>query len=75
MRESLGAALLQDGQAAEAERMFRKDLELNPGNGRSLFGLWRSLEAENKAADAAAVRQQFDAAWKSADVKLTIDDL
>jgi len=75
VRESLGAALLQDGQAAEAERVFRKDLELNPGNGRSLFGLWRSLETQNKSADAAAVRQQFDAAWKSADVKLTIDDL
>src|SRR5262249_21943124 len=34
VRESLGAALLQDGQAAESERVFRRDLELNPGNGR-----------------------------------------
>jgi tetratricopeptide (TPR) repeat protein len=75
VRESLGAALLQNGQAAEAERVFRRDLELNPGNGRSLFGLWRSLEAQHKTADAAAAKQQFDAAWKSADVRLAIEDL
>jgi tetratricopeptide (TPR) repeat protein len=75
VRESLGAALLQNNQAAEAERVFRKDLELNPGNGRSLFGLWRSLEAQQKTADAAVAKQQFEAAWKSADVRLAIDDL
>ena len=75
VRESLGAALLKNGQAAEAESVFRKDLELNPGNGRSLFGLWRSLVAQNKTADAAEVKRQYDAAWKSADVQLKIDDL
>jgi tetratricopeptide (TPR) repeat protein len=75
VRESLGAALLQNNQAAEAERVFRKDLEQNPGNGRSLFGLWRSLEAQKKTADAAAIKQQFDSAWKSADVKLALEDL
>ena len=38
VRESLGAALLQNGEAQEAEIVFRRDLVLNPGNGRSLFG-------------------------------------
>jgi tetratricopeptide (TPR) repeat protein len=75
VRESLGAELLRNNLAAEAETVFRKDLERNPGNGRSLFGLWRSLEAQKKSADAAAVKQQFDAAWKSADVKLAIEEL
>jgi tetratricopeptide (TPR) repeat protein len=75
VRESLGAALLRNDQALEAERVFRKDLEQNPGNGRSLFGLWRSLEAQHKTADAASVKQQFEAAWKSADVRLALDDL
>jgi tetratricopeptide (TPR) repeat protein len=74
VRESLCAALLQNDQAPEAERVFRKDLEQNPGNGRSLFGLWRSLEAQHKTADAAAAKQQFDAAWKSADVKLALEE-
>jgi tetratricopeptide (TPR) repeat protein len=75
VRESLGAALLQDGQAAEAERIFRRDLELNPGNGRSLFGLWRSLDAQKKSADAAAAKSKFDAAWKSADASLKVEEL
>ena len=47
-RESLGAALLRAGQAAEAEAVFRADLESNPRNGRSLFGLAKSLEAQKK---------------------------
>ncbi len=77
VRESLGAALLQNGQAAEAEQVFRDDLNSsrNPGNGRSLFGLWRSLDAQGKKADAAKVKQQFDVAWKGADVQLKVEDL
>jgi len=38
-REPLGAALLRAGRAGEAEKVFRKDLERNPRNGRSLHGL------------------------------------
>jgi tetratricopeptide (TPR) repeat protein len=75
VRESLGAALLGSGRAAEAAEVFRKDLELNPGNGRSLFGLSRALAAQGKNAEAAKVRQQFEAAWKTADVQLTIEKL
>ena len=75
VRESLGGALLRNGQAADAEKVFRKDLEMNPGNGRSLFGLWKALEAQQKTADAEAVKKQFDAAWKKADVQLTVDQL
>src|SRR5205085_7229706 len=75
VRESLGGALLRNGHAAEAEKVFRKDLEINPGNGRSLFGLWHALEAQQKTADAEAVKRRFDAAWKKADVQLTIDGL
>ena len=74
-RESLGAALLLNDQAAEAELVFRKDLEVNPGNGRSLFGLWRSLEAQHKSGEAATAKQQFEAAWKTADVVLTLEEL
>ena len=38
-REPLGAALLRAGRAGEAEQVFRKDLERNPRNWRSLHGL------------------------------------
>lgn len=74
IRESLGAALLADAQLAEAEAVFRADLHRNPRNGRSLFGLWNSLLAQEKPADAALVQRQFEAAWKSADVSLRLED-
>ena len=75
VRESLGAALLENGQAAEAEKVFREDLERNPRNGRSLFGLRESLKAEGKAEDAEAVDQQFKSAWKNADSQLKLSEL
>lgn len=45
-RESLGATLLGAGRAGDAEAVFRADLERNPRSGWSLFGLWKSLEAQ-----------------------------
>ncbi len=73
MRESLGAALLRSGKPAEAEKVFREDLIHNPRNPRSLFGLWKALEAE-KAPDAAWVKTSFDAAWKGKPGELRIED-
>jgi len=74
-RETLGGALLRDGQATEAESVFRDDLAKHPRNPRSLYGLTRSLEAQNKDADAAWTRAQFETAWKDADTKLRLEDL
>jgi hypothetical protein len=74
VRESLGAALLHAGKPAEAEAVFREDLLHNPRNPRSLFGVWKSLEAQKKAAEAAQARQLFEAAWKQADTQLRIED-
>jgi len=59
VRESLGAALLLNGQADRAEAVFRADLEQYPRNPRSLFGLLRSLEAQKKTANLEEVRGQF----------------
>jgi hypothetical protein len=64
VRESLGAALLLRRQAPEAEQVFRDDLQRNPRNPRSLFGLWRALEAQQKTYEADLVRRSFEAAWK-----------
>ena len=75
VRESHGGALLRSGRAAEAEKVFRADLEKGPRNARSLFGLWKSLEAQKKTADADNVKRQFDAAWKDATVTLDVKDL
>jgi len=71
VRQSLGAALLQAGRAAEAEAVYREDLRRNPENGWSLFGLAQSLRAQNKTVEAAAVDARFRRAWARADVTLT----
>jgi tetratricopeptide (TPR) repeat protein len=75
VRESLGAALLLNGQADRAEAVFRADLEQFPRNPRSVFGLLKSLEAQNKTANVEEVRREFAAAWKNADVPLELGDL
>ena len=69
-RQALGAVLLQDGRAAEAEAVYRKDLEQYPKNGWSLFGLAQALRAQDKAQDAQWAETGFANAWAKADVKL-----
>ena len=63
-RESLGAALLRNGKAAEAEQVFREDLKRNRGNPRSFFGLSKALEAQKRLKEAETARQSFESAWK-----------
>jgi tetratricopeptide (TPR) repeat protein len=75
VRESLAAALLFNGEAEEAEKVFRKDLEYNPRSGRSLLGLAESLKKQGKLKDARAVQREFVVAWKNADTKLKVGDL
>jgi tetratricopeptide (TPR) repeat protein len=70
VRHALGAVLLKDGQATEAEAVYREDLRRWPNNGWSLFGLAASLETRGKKAEAAAVRANFDEIWKHADVNI-----
>lgn len=70
MRLYLGAALLKAGRAREAEIVYREDLREYRNNGWSLFGLSQSLRAQRKTAEARKVDQQFERAWKNADVTL-----
>jgi cytochrome c-type biogenesis protein CcmH/NrfG len=75
VRESLGAALLRAGKAAEAEAVFREGQRRSPRNGRMLFGLREALKAQKKAESAAWVDREFREAWKRAEVTLRIEDL
>jgi len=75
VRQSLAAALLKTGRAAEAEATFRETLSRHPRDGRLLFGLWQSLLAQQGEAEAALVGTQFRSAWKDATVELRIEDL
>ena len=70
-REWLGRALMRDGQFAEAEAVFRKEIEKNPKNGRALFGLAEALAKQGKTTSAELVRKEFAAAWKNADTALS----
>lgn len=74
-RHTLGMFLLEDGKAAEAEKVYREELARNPENGWSLFGLAQSLRAQKRDAEAAEVDKRFAAAWKNADIKLTASRL
>jgi tetratricopeptide (TPR) repeat protein len=73
VRESLGGALLINGDAAGAEKVFRADLDRNPRNPRSLFGLQQTLKAQNRNYDAGFVESEFRDSWKGGEVK--VEDL
>ncbi len=70
-RQSLGAALLADGRAAEAQLVFEADLEQYPMNGWSLYGLTEALNAQGHTAQAEAARQRFETVWQFSDVTLS----
>lgn len=75
VRQSLGAVLLQANQPAEAEIVYQQDLQYFPENGWSLAGLAQSLEAQGKTEAAQAVQKRFQAAWKNADLPMTVAQL
>src|SRR5215469_12773760 len=75
VRESLGAALLMRGDAGTAEKVFREDLDRNPRNPRSLWGLRQSLLQQKRDYDAGFVQRQFEASWKGGAEELKLDDL
>jgi tetratricopeptide (TPR) repeat protein len=75
VRESLGAALLMSGDAAGAEQVFRADLEHNPRNPRSLWGLRQALLQQKREYDAGFIQKEFEASWKGGVHVLKLDDL
>jgi hypothetical protein len=75
VRESLGGTLLMSSDAAGAEKVFREDLDHNPRNPRSLWGLRQSLLQQKRDYDAGFVQKQFEASWKGGAQALKLDDL
>ena len=70
-RQNLGAVLIDAGKYAEAEIVYRENLEEIPDNGWGLFGLHQALLKQGKNDEAAEVEKRFNEAWKFADIKLT----
>jgi tetratricopeptide (TPR) repeat protein len=75
VRESLGGMLLQSGDEKGAEQVFRDDLDKNPRNPRSLFGLAEALTRQKRDYEASWIKRQFQTAWQGADVELKVEDL
>ena len=67
-RHWLGAILLEAGRPAEAEEVYRLELEDHPFNGWSLFGLEKALRIQGKTGEADKALREFQSAWARADV-------
>jgi tetratricopeptide (TPR) repeat protein len=68
VRHALGALLLADNRYADAEEVYRADLDRHPNNAWSLLGLQQSLEKQGKTEQAAALAERVREAWARADV-------
>ncbi|MCC7123265.1 MAG: hypothetical protein IT178_00340 [Acidobacteria bacterium] len=64
-RHWLGAALIDAGRHADAERVYREDLQDHPHNGWSLIGLQQALKAQGKKD--AEVDKDLEKSWARAD--------
>lgn len=70
VRHALGATLLQERRAAEAETVYRDDLEKYPENGWGLFGLAQALRMQGMTDEADEVEERFRKTWGEGDVEL-----
>jgi tetratricopeptide (TPR) repeat protein len=71
VRHHLGAILLAAGRPADAEAVYREDLDRFPDNGWSLEGLQQSLSAQGKRAEADSAKARLAEVWAKSDVTLT----
>ncbi|MBK0371127.1 tetratricopeptide repeat protein [Flavobacterium agrisoli] len=70
VRYYLGTFLWQSKQYAKAEIIFKEDLKKWKKNGWALYGLYQSLEKQNKRIEAIQAKADFEKAWQYADFKL-----
>jgi tetratricopeptide (TPR) repeat protein len=69
VRHALGALLLADGHAQEAELVYQADLQRHPNNAWSLLGLQQALQQQEKLDQARELAPRVQLAWARADVK------
>ncbi|HEY1425576.1 MAG TPA: hypothetical protein VGF50_02785, partial [Caulobacteraceae bacterium] len=81
VRHALGALLLEQDRAAEAEAVYREDLglagalpraQIHPDNLWALRGLLDCLERRGETAEAALIRQRVSFAAARADTPVTV---
>jgi len=69
-RHVLGALLLEQGRAAEAEVVYREDLKQYKNNMWSLLGLSQALKQQQKLEEAKTIQDLFDKASACTDVNI-----
>jgi tetratricopeptide (TPR) repeat protein len=69
-RHALGALLLEQGHAMDAESVYMADLKRHPNNFWALHGLAEAFTLQGKSVEAEATRKQFSRAVVRADVKV-----
>ncbi len=81
VRHALGALLLEQGRAAEAEAVYREDLglggalpraQIHPDNVWALRGLLDCLDRRGETVEAKLIRQRLDVAAARADVAVSV---
>lgn len=70
IRHTLGAVYFKAERYEDAENVYLRDLDEFPGNGWSLYGLSRALEAQGKTEEAERAERDFRVSWAQADEPL-----
>jgi tetratricopeptide (TPR) repeat protein len=70
VRHHLGAVLIDAGKYDEAIKVYEQDLKTYPKNGWALKGLMNAYEKTGDKKRYYLIKQQFDEAWKYADIKI-----
>jgi tetratricopeptide (TPR) repeat protein len=69
-RQNLGSVLMKAHKYSAAEKVYKKDLDDLRQNGWSLIGLYQSLKAQGKTAEADKIKNEFDKAWQDSDIEI-----
>lgn len=69
-RQYLGSVLLKAKKYADAERIYKEDLVINPHNGWSLTGLAITLDKQHKKIEANKYKAEAATAFSRADIKI-----
>jgi tetratricopeptide (TPR) repeat protein len=70
IRHSLGALLIEQKKFGEAENVYKRDLEIHPGNGWALKGLSTCYHNTGRHMEAMNTDELFDQAWSDSDIPL-----
>ena len=75
IRESLGSAYYADGDYGCALATFNRDLQENPRNPRSVFGLAQTQRALGNSESADRLMAEFETLWHNSQIRMTMQML